>query len=130
VSKRNKKRPALPRVTGERREPGREPRATAARIVEQQRRRDRRRSILIQVAVGLVVVVAVVATTLAVLNERASDNPVAATPPGLTEDGAVRFGGADAPVTVQVVEDFSARSAASSSRRTATCWSRIGRATR
>lgn len=103
----NKKKPHLPPVTGERRESGAERRAAAAKLMQEQKRRARRRTVAIQVAVGLVVVLVVVGTTLIVLSQRDSgDSGAATTPPGLTSDGAVRFGAADAPVTLQAVEDF------------------------
>ena len=102
-----KRKPALPPVSGAARSAGAERRADAARLMQEQRGKERRRSIAIQVAIGLVVVVAVVATTVAVLAQRDSGGQTAATTPaGLTSDGAVRFGAADAPVTLQAVEDF------------------------
>jgi protein-disulfide isomerase len=105
VSK-NRKKPNLPPVTGARRELGAERRAAAAQLMQQQKRRHRRRTVLVQAAIGLVVVIAVVATTLVVLSQRDDDNAAASTPPGLTADGAVRFGADDVPVTLQAVEDF------------------------
>ena len=48
----------------------------------------------------------VVGITLAVLSQRDSGGRGRPAPPGLTSDGAVRFGAADAPVTLQAVEDF------------------------
>lgn len=106
MSKQSKKKPNLPPVPAEQRAASADRRAAAAQLMQRQRRRDRRRTVLIQVAVGLVAVVAVVATTLVVLSQRDGDGAVATTPPGLTDDGAVRFGAADAPVTLQAVEDF------------------------
>lgn len=80
--------------------------AAAAKLLEERRRRDRRQALLIQGAIALVVVLVVVATTVALLRRSDSSNTSGATPPGLTKDGAVRFGAAQAPVTVQAVEDF------------------------
>lgn len=104
----NKKKPNLPPVAGERREAGAERRAAAAQLMQDQKRKARRRTVLIQVIVGVVVVLAVIGITLVVLNHDDSGDGGSAggTPPGLTSDGAVRFGAADAPVTLQAVEDF------------------------
>ena len=84
-----------------------ERRAAAARLAQEQKRKERRRTIAFQATIGLVVVAIVVGVTIAVLSHRSSSGDgTAATPPGLTSDGAVRFGAADAPVTLQAVEDF------------------------
>ena len=100
-----KKPPHLPPVPASARQDRTEQRAAAARLLRDQEQRAKRRSLLIQVSIGVVAVVVVVATTVVVLANRGSDTP-AATPPGLTSDGAVRFGPDDATVTVQAIEDF------------------------
>ena len=79
-------------------------RASAAALMREQQARAKRRSVLIQVAVGLVAVVVVVAAVVVFANRDSGGS--AKTPAGLTADGAVRFGEEDAPVVVQVVEDF------------------------
>lgn len=94
-----KNTPNLPPVPGDRPSPGSERRAAASRLVRDQKFRARRRTIVSQVAIGLVVVAAVVAVTIAVLSQRDSDSGSSSfsgtTPPGLTSDGAVRFGAAN-----------------------------------
>lgn len=106
MTKNSKKRPNLPPVTGERREPGAERRAAASQLMREQKRKARRRGIAIQSGIGLLVVALVVGITIAVLAQRDSGGTAGTTPPGLTDDGSVRFGAADAPVTLQAVEDF------------------------
>jgi protein-disulfide isomerase len=84
-------------------------RAAVAAQVKEQQRKARRRNALIQAAVGAVVVLLVIVGTVAFLANRDSGSDrsaAAAMPPRLTDDGAVRFGAVDAPVTVQIVEDF------------------------
>lgn len=106
----NKKQPNLPPVPesadqGRATQAGTEQRAAAARLMRDQGRRAQRRTLLIQSAVGVTAAVVVVATTVGILANRDPDEPTS-TPPGLTSDGAVRFGPDDASVTIQVVEDF------------------------
>jgi len=101
----NKKRPHLPPVPESAKQGRAEQRAAASRLVRDQEKRAKRRSLLIQASIGLVAVVAVIVTTVVVLANRGPDEP-AATPPGLTSDGAVRFGPDDTTVTIQTVEDF------------------------
>lgn len=103
-----KNTPDLPPVHGHGPPRGSNRRAVAAQLARE-KRSARRRKILTQVAVGLVVVAVVVAVTIAVLSQRDSDVGSAGsgtTPPGLTSGGAVRFGAAGVPVTLQAVEDF------------------------
>lgn len=110
----SKKTPNLPPVNGG---DGGDPpggskserRAAAAALLREQQRRARRRSIILQVGVGALVVAAVITITLVVLARRDSGGDSAGdatAPPGVTADGAIRFGSADAPVVLQAVEDF------------------------
>lgn len=77
----------------------------AAEMMKAQQARARRRTILIQSAVALVAVVAVIAVTIAVLSSQDGGEP-AASPSAVDDQGALVLGNPDAPVTVQVVEDF------------------------
>jgi protein-disulfide isomerase len=81
-------------------------RAAAQRLMREQQAKAKRRTVLIQSAVGLVVVVVVVAIVLVVLNRKDDTTNTGATPPGLTSDGGVLFGSADAKVKVSAIEDF------------------------
>lgn len=82
-------------------------REQAAQLMRDQKSKERRRTILLQVVVGLVVVAVVLGTTVALLSRDGSgETSSSTTPPGLTKDGAVRFGAEDATVVLQVVEDF------------------------
>lgn len=101
----NKKSPKLPPVSDSVQRTRAEQRAEASRLLREQKKRDKRRSVIIQTSIGLGAIVVVVATTIAILATRGSDVP-AATPTGLTSEGALRFGADDAAVTVQAVEDF------------------------
>lgn len=103
MSKKNT--PRLPDVSAEGRQPARSRREEMERLMAERKQQERRRSIRVQALVGALVVVLVVGVTIVVLATRGSDEP-AAVPPGLTSDGAIRFGAADATVTVQAVEDF------------------------
>lgn len=83
-------------------------RERAAQMRAEQRRAEQRRSMLVKVGAVAVVLLIVVGVAIAILAQRNDSGTVAGdgTPPGLTDDGAVRLGAEDAPVTVQVVEDF------------------------
>lgn len=83
------------------------PRSEAARKVVEEEQRRRRRTVLIQVAVVAVVVVAVLGATIIALQSSDDDAAVAGTAPtGVTADGGYVIGNPEAPVSVQVVEDF------------------------
>ncbi|NHC22761.1 thioredoxin domain-containing protein [Nocardioides sp. IC4_145] len=104
--KNQKKSPNLPPVDGgAARQKQQSRRAEMAELMAERKRAERRRTVLTQVGIGAVVVALVVGVTIAVLANRGPDEPAAA-PSRLTSDGSVRFGAADADVTVQVVEDF------------------------
>lgn len=107
MSKNKKQQPHLPPVpgSGSGAQDRSEQRAAAARLVRDQEKRAKRRTLLIQAGIGATAFIVVVATTVGILANRGSDEP-AATPPGLTSDGSVRFGADDATVTIQAVEDF------------------------
>lgn len=77
----------------------------AAEMMKAQQAKARRRSVLIQSAIALVAVVAVIAVTIAVLSSQDGGEPAAA-PSAVDDQGALVLGNPDAPVTVQVVEDF------------------------
>ena len=77
----------------------------AADMMKAQQAQARRRTVLIQVAVAVVAVVAVLAVTIAVLTAQDGGEP-AASPPQVDDQGALLLGNPEAPVTVQVVEDF------------------------
>lgn len=100
-----KNQPRLPSVSGNDARAASDRRAAASQVMRAQQRRASRRRLVMQVSIAVVVVVAVIGTTIAVLSSRDADGP-SAEPAGLTSDGAVRFGSDDAPVTVQVIEDF------------------------
>ncbi len=105
----NKKKPNLPPVRTPAPEGSTtsksERRAAAAVLMKEQKRRARRRTIVVQTGIGALVVVLVIAVTSIVLSRRGPDGD-ATPPPGLTSDGAIRFGTDGAGVTVQAVEDF------------------------
>lgn len=106
-----KNTPNLPPVPGDGESSGPGRREVAAQFARDQKRQARRRTILIQGAIGLIVVALVGVGTVVVLSQRDSGSDSAGsggsgTPAGLTSDGAVRFGAADAPITLQAVEDF------------------------
>jgi protein-disulfide isomerase len=103
--KSQRKSPSLPPVSPEARQQRQSRREEMAQVMAERKRAERRRAVLTQVGIGAVVVALVVGVTVAVLAGRGDDEPAAA-PSGLTSDGSVRFGPADAAVTVQVVEDF------------------------
>lgn len=81
-------------------------RATSAALREQQRRAERRRSVLLQGGVGLALVAVVVLATVAILSSGDEAPAPGVAPEAVNNDGAIVVGNADAPVTVQVVEDF------------------------
>lgn len=108
MSKKTPHLPPVPSPDGDNsKEAKSERRAAAAALLREQKRQARRRSVIIQVAVGALVVAIVIAVTAIVLSRRdTGDTGDATPPPGLTADGAIRFGPDDAPVTLQAVEDF------------------------
>lgn len=83
-------------------------REEAARLLRDQQRRERTRKIALQAGFGAVVVAIVLGTTIALLSRDDGDDGASSgsTPPGLTADGALRFGPSDASVVLQAVEDF------------------------
>lgn len=82
-------------------------REEAARLVREQQRGERRRKVAVQAGVGAAVIAIVLGTTFAILSrDDQGAGDVSSTPPGLTDDGTVRFGAADAPVVLTAVEDF------------------------
>jgi protein-disulfide isomerase len=87
-----------------------EARQRAAALAREQQKKERRRTVLIQVGIGLAIFAAVIGTTFAVLNaredqqrEEASRGPA---PTQVDDNGSFTVGNPDAPVTIQVVEDF------------------------
>jgi protein-disulfide isomerase len=80
-----------------------EARQRAARLAQDQARSRKRRLLLLQAGIGVLALAVVAAVVVFVLTR--SDDPVAA-PPQVTSDGAFVVGNPDAPVTLQVVEDF------------------------
>ncbi|MGD9960843.1 DsbA family protein [Nocardioides sp.] len=105
MAKKKKQTPKLPPINPDLPDSKSERRAEVAQLMREKKIRARRRTIVLQALVGLVAVIAVVATTVVVLNNRGPGSS-ATPPPGLTADGAVRFGADDAPVVLQAVEDF------------------------
>jgi protein-disulfide isomerase len=104
-----KNTPKLPPVPGSGPQQGNptkmERRAAAAAAAAERQKQAKRRTLRIQIGVGALLVAAVVGVTALVLSLRGPDGD--ATPPaGVTADGGVLFGSADAPVTVVAVEDF------------------------
>lgn len=83
-------------------------RQRAAQMRAEQRRIEQRRNLLRRVAAVAVALLLIVGVTVAVLSQRGGESAAVAggTPQGVTDQGAVRLGADDAPVTVQVVEDF------------------------
>jgi len=82
-------------------------RAEAARQVLEADKRRRRNVMLAQVAVVVVVVAAVMGGTVIALQGSDDAAVAAGTPPAsVTDDGSVVVGNPEAPVTVQVIEDF------------------------
>jgi protein-disulfide isomerase len=77
----------------------------AAEMMKAQQARDRRRTILIQAGVAAAAVIAVLLVTVAYLSSTDDDQP-SATPSAVDDRGAFVVGNPDAPVTVEVVEDF------------------------
>lgn len=77
----------------------------AAEVVKAQQAEDRRRTVLIQAGVAAAAVIAVLLVTVAFLSASDDDEP-AATPDAVDDRGAFMVGNPDAPVTVEVVEDF------------------------
>lgn len=97
----------LPAVEGTDRRAKTERREQAAQLMRDQKSRERRRTVILQAGVGAAVVAIVLGTTFALLSRDGdSTSGSASTPPGLTADGAVRFGSDDASVVIQAVEDF------------------------
>ncbi len=87
--------------------PGGSARQRAAAMRAEQRRAEQRRSLLLKAGAVALALVLVLGVAVAVLSQRDDGATTAGgTPGGVTGDGAVRLGAADAPVTVQVVEDF------------------------
>lgn len=80
-------------------------RAEAARKVLEADKARRRRTIAIQVAVVAVVVAAVIGGTVYGLTSSGGDSTASA-PSAVDDEGALLVGNPDAPVTIQVVEDF------------------------
>jgi protein-disulfide isomerase len=99
--------PPIPPATSRARSKADRREAAQAELAER-KRRERRRTILIQAGVGLAVVVIVAAVAVFFLTKKDDDKIVGDTtaPPGLTSDGGILFGAADAPVTLSAVEDF------------------------
>ncbi len=81
-------------------------RAAAAQKILDDAKRRRRRTVIIQVAVVAVVVAAVIGGTVIGLKNSDSGVEAGAAPSAVTSDGSYVVGNPDAPVTVQVVEDF------------------------
>jgi protein-disulfide isomerase len=77
----------------------------AAEMMQAQRARDRRRTIALQAGVAAAAVIAVLLVTVAYLSSTDEDQP-SATPSAVDDRGAFVVGNPDAPVTVEVVEDF------------------------
>lgn len=81
-------------------------RARAAEVVAAERRKARRRSLLWQAGIGLGALVIIGGAVVVVLQQRAERAENAVGPAAVTSDGGFLVGDPDAPVTVQVVEDF------------------------
>ncbi len=79
--------------------------AAAQEVLEADRRR-RRRNGLIQIAVVVAVVAAVIGGTVVALKGGDDAAVAGSAPSGVTADGGYVIGNPEAPVTVQVVEDF------------------------
>lgn len=88
-------------------------RQRVAAMREEEARKARQRAVLRQVVIGTVIAATVLGITIAVLSLR--DDPTVSgtdvsgpevTPAQVTDDGSFTVGNPDAPVTVQVVEDF------------------------
>ena len=79
--------------------------AAAAKVLDADKRR-RRTIVLAQVAVAVVVVAAVIGGVVIGLQSSDDDTASATPPAAVTDDGSFVVGNPDAPVTVQVVEDF------------------------
>jgi protein-disulfide isomerase len=77
----------------------------AAEMMKAQQAKDRRRTIAIQAGVAAAAVIAVLLVTVAYLSSTEDDAP-SATPAAVNDRGAFVVGNPDAPVTVEVVEDF------------------------
>jgi len=105
MSKKRKK-PQLPPVSEEARRRQQSRREEMAALLAERKRAERRKQVLTQVGIGALLVALVVGITVAVLVTRDGDDGPVAVPSGLTPDGSVRFGAADAAVTLEVVEDF------------------------
>ncbi|MGA8846147.1 MAG: DsbA family protein [Nocardioides sp.] len=86
---------------------GRTDRGEGARQVLEADKRRRRRMIAIQVGVVALVVAAVIGGTVYALSGSDDNAAVAGSvPAGVNDDGAYLVGNPEAPVTIQVVEDF------------------------
>ena len=84
-----------------------EARARAQQLREEQARAARRRERLVRIGIAVAVLVAVVVVGVAVNASRTSVDAEAALPPGVSEaDGGLPLGSAEAPVTVNLWEDF------------------------
>jgi protein-disulfide isomerase len=77
----------------------------AAEVMRAQQAQTRRRTVLIQAGVAVAAVIAVLLVTVAYLASTDDEAP-AATPSAVDDRGAFVVGNPDAPVTVEVVEDF------------------------
>lgn len=78
-------------------------RQKASLLAKSRQRKDRRNRTLLMTLAGVVVAALIVGGTVFALSRGGSTG---AAPPQVTADGAFSIGNADAPVTVQVVEDF------------------------
>ena len=83
-----------------------EARERASRLAQEQARARKRRLLLTQGGIGLLVAVVVVAAVVLVLSRGGGGSDDAAAPPQVTADGSFVVGNPDAPVTLQMVEDF------------------------
>lgn len=85
-------------------------RQAAAGMMQEQRRAARRRTLLWQLGVGLVAVVLVLGIAVVVLRDRQQSEEAAAgggpTPSQVDASGAFVVGDPEAPVAIEVVEDF------------------------
>lgn len=80
-----------------------ESRQQAALLAKAQQRKERRNRTLLMTLAGVLVAALVVGGTIFALSRGGSTGTA---PPQVTADGGFTIGDADAPVTVQVVEDF------------------------
>ncbi len=79
----------------------------SAKLREENAKRDKRRTMLVQIGVVVVVALVLIGGTIAVLSAMDDENSgTSTTPANVTDDGSVVVGNPDAPVTLQIVEDF------------------------